>query len=579
MRNGLLPSMGKHVVVAKVIEGMEFIKKIEQLGTSDGKPSGLVISADYGEISEDKKGVVKSDNAYVTPSTNVSIGSSMDAKARNSAVIIRIAASALGTYTSPTPIDRIAERRSSYDSSSFGDDLSDLAVGDPSEVKEEYSTQPDGAQSSRVPVPLPEDPYEAIRQAYLDGTDTESEPFEDPTDTETPESPLAIAPPVLVPILRRTARMAVRVPHAMSSGLSANLPLRKRYRGTYELVEGSEEDDGEEDEGIEESMDSNSVSEDAEDEGPTTEDEDPAVEDEGLTAGVEGPGIDDKDYDLDYETHGRDDEDRGIDDEGHSVESDGLGLEEEEVVPGGQQQAAPVVRTNVSAPLGLGYGALRRRELALKEGDVYSTFEVGQGSGLAPGSERPERVSTFRQPTLTTWTNPEDCMIYIDIPNYPPPAPPVQTPPSPEWTSGSLPISPSHSDVPSPISSPMIPLTIPSPVATPATVETDGFLTELGAQGHRWRRFSLRGQTDTHRAAPWHAVSDVQGENQDLRLHLAEERRTRLELTKVVDGMRRGQEPRGGQTDAYRATLWHAISDVQGENQDLRLQLAKDRRA
>ncbi|GKC51134.1 hypothetical protein Tco_1073879 [Tanacetum coccineum] len=115
----------------------------------------------------------------------------------------------------------------------------------------------------------------------------------------------------------------------------------------------------------------------------------------------------------------------------------------------------------------------------------------------------------------------------------------------------------------------MIPLTVPSPVATPATVETDGFLTELGAQVEIQGRYRFRsleyeqervaviwrlmlaleawaGQTDTHRAALWHAVSDVQGENQDLRLHLAEERRTRLELTKVVDGMRRGQEPRGG---------------------------------
>ncbi|GKF33268.1 hypothetical protein Tco_0106468, partial [Tanacetum coccineum] len=32
--------------------------------------------------------------------------------------------------------------------------------------------------------PLHEDPYEAIRQAYLDETNTESEPFEDPIDTE-----------------------------------------------------------------------------------------------------------------------------------------------------------------------------------------------------------------------------------------------------------------------------------------------------------------------------------------------------------------------------------------------------------
>ncbi|GJS75748.1 hypothetical protein Tco_0725629 [Tanacetum coccineum] len=104
------------------------------------------------------------------------------------------------------------------------------------------------------------------------------------------------------------------------------------------------------------------------------------------------------------------------------------------------------------------------------------------GSGSAPESERPKRVSAFRQPTLTTWIDPEDGMIYIDIPDYPPLAPPVQTPPSPEWTFGSLPISPSHSDVPSPISSPMIPLTVPSPIATPTTVETEGFLTELGAQ-------------------------------------------------------------------------------------------------
>ncbi|GKF16285.1 hypothetical protein Tco_0061203 [Tanacetum coccineum] len=202
-----------------------------------------------------------------------------------------------------------------------------------------------------------------------------------------------------------------------------DLPSRKRYRGTSKLVEDSEEDDDEE---IEESMDSDSVSEDTEDEGPTAEDKDPATEDEGLTAGVEGPSMDDEGYGLD-------DKSRGIDDEGHSVESDGLGLEkEEEAVPGGQQQAAPVVGTTVSAPLGLGYGALRRRELSLEEGDVYSTFEVGQGSGSAPESERPERVSAFRQSILTIWTDPEDGMIYIDIPDYPPPIPPVQTPPSPE---------------------------------------------------------------------------------------------------------------------------------------------------
>ncbi|GJR32976.1 hypothetical protein Tco_1109208 [Tanacetum coccineum] len=303
------------------------------------------------------------------------------------------------------------------------------------------------------------------------------------------------------------------------------------YRGTSELVEDSKEDDDEVDEEIEESMDSDSVSEDIKDKGPTIEDEDPAARDEGLTTRVEGPSMDDEGYGLD-------DESRCIDEKGHSVESDELGLEEEEeAVLGGQQQAAPVVGTAMNAPLGLRYGALRRHELALEEGDVYSMFEVGQGSGSAPEFGRPDRVSAFRQPTLSTWTDPEDDMIYIDIPNYPPPAPPLQTPPSPEWTSSSLHISPSHSDVPSPISSPMTPLTVPSPVATPTAIKTEGFLTELGAQ------VEMQGGLIHDHV---HAINDVQGENRDLRLHLAEERRARLELAEVVDGMRRGQESEGG---------------------------------
>ncbi|GKG51369.1 hypothetical protein Tco_0541753, partial [Tanacetum coccineum] len=91
------------------------------------------------------------------------------------------------------------------------------------------STQADGAQSSLVPVPLLEDPYEAIRLAYLNGTNTESEPFEDPIETETlhtvapPTSLSESTPPTLFPILRRIARMAVCVPPAMSPDLSATM--------------------------------------------------------------------------------------------------------------------------------------------------------------------------------------------------------------------------------------------------------------------------------------------------------------------------------------------------------------------
>ncbi|GJS90602.1 hypothetical protein Tco_0773238 [Tanacetum coccineum] len=439
----------------------------------------------------------------------------------------------------------------------------------------ESSTQADEAQSFRVPVPLPKDPYKAIRQAYLDGTDTESEHFKDPIDTETPESPLTVIPPtslpestslVFVPILRRTACIAVRVPPVMSSGLSASMAevaamfksafrkrfrssyetssslsptdllARKRYRGTFELVEDSEED-----EEIVENLDSDSVSQDAEDEGPTTEDEDPTAGDEGLAAGVEVPGTNDESYGLDDESHGMDDESRGLGDEDHNVKSD---------------------RLSVSAPLGVGYGALRRRELALEEDYVYSTFKVGHCSGSAQKSKRPERVSASRQPSLTTWIDPKDSTVYIDVPTYPPP-PPVQTPPLPEWMSGSLPISPSPSVVPSLVLSPMISLTgglirdhaVRLEDLSPALFERyDKDIGELFTRSGAVKDeiFSQRpvlaleswaGQTDAQRSALWHAISDMQGENRDLRLQLVEERRARLELVMVVDGMRRGQEP------------------------------------
>ncbi|GKA43590.1 hypothetical protein Tco_0736314, partial [Tanacetum coccineum] len=126
--------------------------------------------------------------------------------------------------------------------------------------------------------------------------------------------------------------------------------------------------------------------------------------------------------------------------------------------------------------------------------DSDSKSEDAEEEGLAAGDEghvagtrvpslRDQRECRhFRQPTLTTWIDLEDDRVYIDVPAYPPLAPHVQTPPSPEWSSGLLPVSPAPSIVLLPISSPMIPLTVPSPVASPATVEAEGFLTELGAQ-------------------------------------------------------------------------------------------------
>nr|GEW83492.1 tubulin beta-2 chain-like [Tanacetum cinerariifolium] len=371
-------------------------------------------------------------------------------------------------------------------------------------VDPEISTQADGAQSSREPVPLLEDPYEAIRQAYLVEVDTESEPFEDLVERETTESPhniaspislpsstpptchveeskdsyksgvrstpsnstaplspdhpLTYASPTLVPTLRRNACMAVRVSPVMSPGLSVNiakvaamfdpafrkrfwssydnspsssppdLPLRKRYRGTSELVddEEKEEDDKEEEEEMEESLDSNSKSEGVKDEGPTAEDKDPAAGDKGLVVRDEGPGM--------------------------RIES-----------------------------LGLGWMRLYPR-ISSRHPRLWTHPWVGPSFGSIPEPERPERVSALRQTTLTTWIDLEDGRTYIDVLAYPSPIPHVQTPPSSEWSSGLLHVSPAPSIVPSLSSSPMIPLTVPSPAASPVMAETVGFFTELGAQ-------------------------------------------------------------------------------------------------
>nr|GEY76048.1 hypothetical protein [Tanacetum cinerariifolium] len=172
-----------------------------------------------------------------------------------------------------------------------------------------------------------------------------------------------------------------------SSSSSLELPVQKRYQGTPELILDTNSEEGEI--------------------GEKDTDED------------EGHGLDD-------ESHGLDDESHGLDDEGHSLDDEGRNVE------------------SVGEPLGLGYGALRRQELAVKEDHVYSTFE----------------------PTLTTWIDPKDGIAYIDVPAYPPPAPPAQTLPSPEWSSGLLHFSPAPSAVPSPILSPMISLTIPLAIAS-----------------------------------------------------------------------------------------------------------------
>ena len=44
----------KHVVFGKVLKGLEVVKKIEQVGTADGKPIHPVKIVECGEASENK---------------------------------------------------------------------------------------------------------------------------------------------------------------------------------------------------------------------------------------------------------------------------------------------------------------------------------------------------------------------------------------------------------------------------------------------------------------------------------------------------------------------------------------------
>ncbi|GJY72087.1 hypothetical protein Tco_0475790, partial [Tanacetum coccineum] len=338
------------------------------------------------------------------------------------------------------------------------------AMSTPAYVDSETITQADGAQSSRVPVPLPDDPYVAELKSLGSRVPLIGEEFEafEPTNTRTdsshstassdstaplsPDYPLTHVSPTLTPTRVsfhcRTACMVMHTQSTLSMGMSVCIADAAALSPSF-FQEDTKEDE---------------------------EDESSNVDDERESQGLndEGRGLDDEGHDLGDEDHGLDDESQGLEDKG-------LGLEEEEVVPEGQQQAVPVVETAMSEPLELGYRGLRRRGLAVGEDQVPSIFKVGQSSRSVPEQQGAERISTFRQPTLGTWVDPKDGRVYTDILAYVPLAAPVQTLPSAEWSFGSLPVSPASLIVPSPIASLVATLT-----AT-ILVDEDQFI-EVGAQ-------------------------------------------------------------------------------------------------
>nr|GEV21576.1 hypothetical protein [Tanacetum cinerariifolium] len=238
--------------------------------------------------------------------------------------------------------------------------------------------------------------------AQLVDTDTESDPEEAPLKAEE-SRPLGSKVPLMSEEFEASepsARMTVCTQPAISPGHSARVAkamalsdsaFRKRYRSSYETASPSSS--------LTLSVQKiyRGTSElilDTDSEGDELGKEDTKEDDEDKSSDAndkreirddKSQGLDDEGHGLGDEDHGLDDKSQGLEDEGH-----GHGLEGEEAIPEGQQQVVPVVET---------------------------------------------------APTLDTWVDPEDGRVYTDIPAYVPLAVPIQTPPSPEWSIGSLPIS------------------------------------------------------------------------------------------------------------------------------------------
>ncbi|GJR70022.1 hypothetical protein Tco_0016087 [Tanacetum coccineum] len=295
-------------------------------------------------------------------------------------------------------------------------------------VDSETITLADGVQSSRMPVPLLDDPYVAVRQAQL--VDTKSEPEEAPLEAEELQSlgfrvPLmgeefeAFEPSKAMDLLDLAFRKRYRSSYETPSP-SLTLPMRKRYRGTSELI---------------------------------------------LDTDSEGDGLGDKDTDEDGEGS------------------------EEEVVPEGQQQAPPAADTAVDS---------------------------------------------------------EDGRVYTDIPSYVPLVAPDHT---------------QRLDALPPTLFADISRYVKELYTRSGAVRDEIFsqrymFRSLEREHERvavtfgalWRPvLALEAwacQTDAQRTAMWHAMYDIQRENHDLRMQLAEERRNQLELADHVARMERRQESR-----------------------------------
>nr|GEV08260.1 hypothetical protein [Tanacetum cinerariifolium] len=393
----------------------------------------------------------------------------------------------------------------------------------PAYVDSETITQADGAQSSRVPVPLPDDPYVAAEESLPLGSRVPlmSEEFEalepsgsrtvsshspvssDSTAPLSPDHPLNHVSPTPTPTrvlfhseaaalspssFRKRYRSSYKTP-SPSSYLT--LLVRKRYRCTSELILDNDSDGDE--------LGKEDTEEDKEDESLNADDE----------------------------------RERG-----------------EEATPEGQQQAVLVVDTAASEPLGLGYGVARRRALESTKEITPSTYETPPYLEWSLGSLLVSLSSLVVSSPIASPVATSAATTLVDEDQF------LEVGEQLELHRSILYDHTQHLDA------------LPPNLFKGYDKDfrelytmSGGVRYEIFSQRYKFRSLEQEqerammtfnviwrpvldleawtGQTDAQRAALWNDTYDIQRENHDLRRHLAKERRKRLELTNRVARMER----------------------------------------
>lgn len=125
---------GKHVVFGIVVEGMEVVKKMEQLGTSEGRPTKQVKIVDCGEVSSGKKETaVRPEKGKGKRLKKLSSDDSSDGKARG--------------RRKRSPKDKRRKRRRYSSSDSYSSSSSDHSDSDSDSYTSDSDSSGSGSES------------------------------------------------------------------------------------------------------------------------------------------------------------------------------------------------------------------------------------------------------------------------------------------------------------------------------------------------------------------------------------------------------------------------------------------------